>query len=72
MSIEEIEAEALKLDPQARARLAEKLLEVSRPSRTRRMRPSGWRRPIGAMPTGTHRPVLPVQQPTCFGTLGPS
>jgi len=27
MSIEEIEAEALKLDPQARARLAEKLLE---------------------------------------------
>jgi hypothetical protein len=27
MSIEEIEAEALKLDPKARARLAEKLLE---------------------------------------------
>jgi len=27
MSIEEIEAEALKLDPQLRARLAEKLLE---------------------------------------------
>ena len=27
MSIEEIEAEALKLDPQARARLAERLLE---------------------------------------------
>jgi hypothetical protein len=72
MSIDDIEAEVLKLDPQARARLAKKPLKAWKLLRTRRMSASGQRRLMGATPTGTQPQVLPVQPPTCFGTLGPS
>ena len=72
MSIEEIEAEALKLDPQARARLAEKLLEsletLSDQENERLWAEEADRRDAD----WTQRQVLPVQPPTCFGTLGPS
>ncbi len=62
MSIEEIEAEALKLDPKARARLAEKLLE-SLETLSDRENERLW---------AEEADRRDAQQPTCFGTPGPS
>jgi hypothetical protein len=73
MSLEEIEAEALKLDPKARARLAEEeeLLE-SLKTLSDQENEGLWVEVIGAMPTGTQRQAAPAQQPTCFWTLEPN
>ena len=56
VSIDDIEAEVLKLDPSARARLVKKFLGSLRPCPTRRMSASGRRKPIGAMLLGDSVP----------------
>ena len=62
--IDEIEAKALKLDPQARTRLAKKLLESLETLSDAENERLWARRLIGAMPSGTQPQILPVQPRT--------
>jgi hypothetical protein len=72
MSIDDIEAEILKLSPRARARLARKLLETLETLSDEENDASGRRKPIGATPVGTRCQILLRLPPMPFGTLGPS
>jgi hypothetical protein len=72
MSIDEIEAEALKLEPKACARLAERLLrslEVLSDGENETL----WRKRLnGATLTPMQRPALRDPRPTFCEMLGPS
>ena len=71
MSIDEIEAEALKLDPHARARLARKLLE-SLEGLSAEENERLWAEEAGETLTGTRGPAPHARPPMCFETLAPS